>query len=53
MAASSMTRLLCCGTHAHTHTPLSWQVVCVTIPFVFRYLLAELAAMNINVLCQV
>ena len=28
-------------------------VVCVTIPFVFRYLLAELAAMNINVLCQV
>jgi len=29
------------------------DVVCVTLPFVFRYLLAELAAMNINVLCQV
>ena len=28
------------------------SVVCVAVPFVFRYLLAELAAMNIKVTCE-
>lgn len=29
------------------------EVKCVTVPFVFRYLLAELAAMNIRVTCEI
>mmetsp|Transcript_3187 Transcript_3187/g.7998 ORF Transcript_3187/g.7998 Transcript_3187/m.7998 type:complete len:100 (+) Transcript_3187:3228-3527(+) len=28
------------------------SVVCVAVPFVFRYLLAELAAMNIKITCE-